>query len=56
MADPNRGVPSLIVKSKTLHCKNLYDYLKTLSAGTLERLYNHPNTCLAVYRLDKFNF
>lgn len=37
-------------KSHTLKCKNLHEYLKTLSAATLEKLYNHPATCLAVFR------
>ncbi|XP_060536388.1 general transcription factor IIH subunit 4 [Cylas formicarius] len=40
---------SLIVQSN-LECKNLYDYLKTLPRKILERLYNHPSICLAVYR------
>uniref|UniRef100_A0A1B6C308 General transcription factor IIH subunit 4 n=3 Tax=Clastoptera arizonana TaxID=38151 RepID=A0A1B6C308_9HEMI len=50
MADTSRGNLRLNLKNKSLHCKNLYDYLKTLSASTLERLYNHPTTCLAIYR------
>ncbi|KAK0142377.1 General transcription factor IIH subunit 4 [Merluccius polli] len=33
-----------------LQCKNLHDYLKELSPEILDRLYNHPATCLAVYR------
>ncbi|XP_018329175.1 general transcription factor IIH subunit 4 [Agrilus planipennis] len=33
-----------------LECKNLHDYLKTRSPAVLERLYNHPTICLAVYR------
>ncbi|KAJ1530657.1 hypothetical protein ONE63_005529 [Megalurothrips usitatus] len=37
-------------QSKTFQCKNLHDYLKTLPASTLDKLYNHPTTCLAVYR------
>lgn len=39
-----------VLKSKNLNCKNLHDYLKTLNADVLDRLYNHPATCLAVYR------
>uniref|UniRef100_A0A672LMX4 General transcription factor IIH subunit 4 n=1 Tax=Sinocyclocheilus grahami TaxID=75366 RepID=A0A672LMX4_SINGR len=33
-----------------LQCKNLHEYLKELSPEILDRLYNHPATCLAVYR------
>ncbi|AWP04961.1 putative general transcription factor IIH subunit 4 isoform 2 [Scophthalmus maximus] len=33
-----------------LQCKNLHGYLKELSPDVLDRLYNHPATCLAVYR------
>jgi transcription initiation factor TFIIH subunit 4 len=37
-------------KDKRIHCKNLHDYLKTLTPEVLDRLYNHPATCLAVFR------
>ncbi|KAJ7991812.1 hypothetical protein DPEC_G00287750 [Dallia pectoralis] len=33
-----------------LQCKNLHEYLKELSPNILDKLYNHPATCLAVYR------
>ncbi|XP_035038971.1 general transcription factor IIH subunit 4 isoform X2 [Hippoglossus stenolepis] len=33
-----------------LKCKNLHEYLRELSPDILDRLYNHPSTCLAVYR------
>uniref|UniRef100_A0A8C2HQ44 General transcription factor IIH subunit 4 n=1 Tax=Cyprinus carpio TaxID=7962 RepID=A0A8C2HQ44_CYPCA len=33
-----------------LQCKNLHEYLKELSPEILDSLYNHPATCLAVYR------
>ena len=36
--------------SKTLTCKNLQEYLKTLNRNVLERLFNSPATCLAVFR------
>ncbi|XP_049806334.1 general transcription factor IIH subunit 4 isoform X2 [Schistocerca nitens] len=49
MADQNKFA-KLSLQSKNLQCKNLHDYLKTLQSGTLEKLYNHPTTCLAVYR------
>ncbi|XP_064201722.1 general transcription factor IIH subunit 4 [Anguilla rostrata] len=32
-----------------LQCKNLHEYLRELSPDVLDRLYNHPATCLAVY-------
>lgn len=35
-----------------LQCKNLHEYLRELSPEILDRLYNHPATCLAVYRYD----
>ncbi|XP_065331992.1 general transcription factor IIH subunit 4 [Cloeon dipterum] len=37
-------------KDKKINCKNLHDYLKTLTPDVLDRLYNHPATCLAVFR------
>ncbi|XP_061598009.1 general transcription factor IIH subunit 4 [Cololabis saira] len=33
-----------------LQCKNLHEYLRELSPEILDQLYNHPATCLAVYR------
>ncbi|CAB4069278.1 TFIIH4 [Lepeophtheirus salmonis] len=36
--------------SSSLSCRNLTDYLKTLSDDTLRSLYNHPATCLVVFR------
>ncbi|XP_054277744.1 general transcription factor IIH subunit 4 [Macrosteles quadrilineatus] len=51
MADPGKSSHNpLVLKSKSLQCKDLHDYLKTLPKEVLERLYNHPTTCLAVYR------
>lgn len=41
---------SALNKVSNLECQNLYDYLKTRSSATLEKLYNHPTICLAVYR------
>lgn len=38
-----------------LQCKNLHQYLRELSPEILDRLYNHPATCLAVYRYDSYN-
>ena len=33
-----------------LACSTLISYLKTLDGSTLQQLYNHPATCLAVFR------
>lgn len=41
---------SALNKVSNLECQNLYDYLKTRPSATLEKLYNHPTICLAVYR------
>ena len=41
---------SALITQSNLECKNLYDYLKTRPHNVLERLYNHPTICLAVYR------
>jgi transcription initiation factor TFIIH subunit 4 len=35
---------------KKLECKDLHGYLKTLPHHILDKLYNHPATCLAVFR------
>ena len=37
-------------QSRSLECKNLHDYLQTLQSDQLDNLYNHPATCLAVFR------
>ena len=39
-----------MVQNRTLECKNLHHYLKTLPSDVLDQLYNHPATCLAVFR------
>jgi len=38
------------VNNKHLKCKNLHDYLRTLPGATIDRFYNHPATCIAVFR------
>lgn len=38
------------IKPTNLECKNLYEYLKTRPQNILDKLYNHPTICLAVYR------
>ncbi|XP_077511118.1 general transcription factor IIH subunit 4 marionette [Amblyomma americanum] len=39
-----------LTTSAGLKCRDLHAYLKTLSAATLDKLYTHPATCLAVFR------
>ena len=39
-----------IAGKKKLACKDLYGYLLTLSSEVLNGLYDHPFTCLAVFR------
>ncbi|CAN8019168.1 unnamed protein product [Ixodes persulcatus] len=41
---------SLSAPSSSLKCNDLHAYLKTLSPATLDQLYTHPATCLAVFR------
>lgn len=43
-----------LLSTSNLECKNLYDYLKTRPQNILEKLYNHPTICLAVYRCVYF--
>lgn len=50
-SNSNKKSSKIELKSKTLQCKNLHDYMKTLSSTVLDKLYVHPITCLAVYRL-----
>ena len=33
-----------------LQCRDLHQYLGSLPSGILDRLYNHPSICLAVFR------
>lgn len=39
-----------LTASAGLKCTNLHAYLKTLSPATLDELYAHPASCLAVFR------
>lgn len=36
--------------SRRLLCKDLHAYLRSLPVSVLDKLYNHPATCLAVFR------
>lgn len=46
----SKSVKSILQKPVNLECKDLYEYLKTRNAEILERLYDYPTICLAVYR------
>ena len=43
-------------QNRSLECKNLHDYLKTLPSEVLDQLYNHPATCLAVFRFTSVQY
>lgn len=45
-----KSIKVLLPKPVNLECKDLYEYLKTRSAEVLDRLYDYPTICLAVYR------
>ncbi|XP_067865728.1 general transcription factor IIH subunit 4 isoform X2 [Heterodontus francisci] len=38
------------MQREKLKCKNLHEYMRSLSPAILDKLYNHPATCLAVFR------
>lgn len=40
-----------LTKPVNLECKDLHGYLKSRPLDVLERLYDYPTICLAVYRL-----
>ncbi|XP_055376920.1 general transcription factor IIH subunit 4 [Condylostylus longicornis] len=50
MSESKSKSNALIPKQENLQCKNLQEYLKTRPADLLEKLYNYPSICLAVYR------
>lgn len=41
---------SILQKPINLECKDLYEYLKFQTPKVLERFYDYPTICLAVYR------
>ena len=45
-----KGQKSILQKPANLECKDLHSYLKSRSSDVLERLYDYPTICLAVYR------
>lgn len=47
---PTTSTFALIPKPANLQCMDLQEYLRTRTAETLEKLYNYPTICLAVYR------
>lgn len=38
------------IEPSVLQAKSLTEYLLTLSAAKLQKLYNHPANCLAIFR------
>ena len=50
MASKEKALEKLEKQKRSLECKNLHDYLKTLPNEVLDQLYNTPATCLAVFR------
>lgn len=55
MSDKEKNVSIVLKKHTNLECKNLYDYLKTRQSHILDKLYNYPAICLAVYRFVYYN-
>lgn len=43
---------SILAKPSNLECKDLQEYLKSRPPDVLEKLFNYPTICLAVYRYD----
>ena len=39
--------------TNSLNNRSVYQYLKSLPHATLNRLYQHPAACLAVFRFKK---
>lgn len=55
ISSSNQVNSSVLIQPTNLECKNLYDYLTTRPPAVLEKLYNHPTICLAVYRCSYCN-
>lgn len=45
-----KSTSSILQKPANLECKDLNDYLKSQPPDVMDRLYNYPTICLAVYR------
>lgn len=41
---------SIFAAPTNLRCQDLYAYMKTQQDDMLEKFYNYPTICLAVYR------
>lgn len=41
---------SIFQVSSNLKCQDLYAYMKTQQEDMLEKFYNYPTICLAIYR------
>lgn len=46
----SKSVKAILQKPVNLECKDLYEYLKSRNSEILDRLYDYPTICLAVYR------
>lgn len=50
-ASSSAAISPLVQSPENLECKNFQEYLRTRQTPeTLEKLYNYPPICLAVYR------
>lgn len=50
MSEPKSSKSSAIPKVLNIECKNFHEYIASLPPDVMERLYNFPAICLAVYR------
>lgn len=50
MSEPKQKGSSIFQTSTNLKCQDLYAYMKTQPDEMLEKFYNYPTICLAVYR------
>lgn len=46
----SKSKSSVLQGSSNLKCQDLYAYMKTQPEHMLEKFYNYPTICLAVYR------
>lgn len=45
-----KSTSSILAKPTNLECKDLQAYLKSRPPDVLEKFFNYPTICLAVYR------
>lgn len=56
MTEAKSSKSSGIAKPANIECKDLQEYLKSRAPDILDKLYNYPAICLAVYRYVHLNF